>query len=133
MGKKIKFYANKISLSEPMGLKPNSDNLLLVFISCLTIEKQKLKSNVKLYWSIITPDRRQSKTSILSRNVDQKSIATVFSIAICRPIGDKWQSKTLFLSFFDPRSSIVDNVFDCHLPGVIMTLSLKEDSVCLHT
>ena len=36
----------------------------------------------------------------------------MFSIAICRSTGDKWQSKTLFLS-------IVDNVFDCRLPGVI--------------
>ena len=26
--------------------------------------------------------------------------------------------KTLFLSIFDPRSSIVDSVFDCRLPGV---------------
>ena len=59
-----------------------------------------------------TQGRRQSKTSILLRNVDQKSIETVFSIAICRPTGDKWQSKTLFLSIFDPRSSIVDYVFD---------------------
>ena len=42
---------------------------------------------------------------------------TVFSIAICRPTGDKWQSKTLFLSIFDPRSSIVDCVFDYRLPS----------------
>ena len=66
----------------------------------------------------ITPGRRQSKTPILSRNVDQKSLETEFSIAICRHTGDKWQSKTLFLSIFDPRSSIVDSVFDCRLPGV---------------
>ena len=42
----------------------------------------------------------------------------VFSIAICRPTGDKWQSKTLFLSIFDPRSSIIVYVFDCNQPGV---------------
>ena len=65
-----------------------------------------------------TPGRRQSKTPILSRNVDQKSLETEFSIAFCRQCGDKWQSKTLFLSIFDPCSSIVDSVFDCHLPGV---------------
>ena len=59
---------------------------------------------------VLTPGRRQSKTPILSRNVDQKSIETLFSIAICRPTGDKWQSKTLFLSIFDPRSSIVGDV-----------------------
>ena len=45
---------------------------------------------------------------------------SVFSIAICRPTGDKWQSKTLFLSIFDPHSSTVDNIFDCRLPGVLM-------------
>ena len=48
-----------------------------------------------------------------------KSIETMFSIDICRLTGDKWQSKTLFLLIFDPRSSIVDNVFDCRLPIVI--------------
>ena len=48
--------------------------------------------------SLLTPGRRQSKTPILLRNVDQKSIETVFSIVICCPTGDKWQSKTLFLS-----------------------------------
>ena len=42
-----------------------------------------------------------------STNVDQKSIETVFSIAICRQCGDKWQSKTLFLRNFYLRSSIV--------------------------
>ena len=36
-----------------------------------------------------TPGRRQSKTLILSTNVDQKSLGTEFSIAICRPTGDK--------------------------------------------
>ena len=46
--------------------------------------------------SSLTSGRRQSKTPILSRNVDQKSTETLFSIAICRPIGSKWQSKTLF-------------------------------------
>ena len=42
------------------------------------------------------------KRSLQSTNNDQKSLETVFSIAICRQSGDKWQSKTLFL-----RSSIV--------------------------
>ena len=71
--------------------------------------------------SFHTPGRGQSKTPILLRNVDQKSIETVFFIAICRPAGDKWQSnnqKTLFLSIFDQGSSIVDYVFDCFLHGV---------------
>ena len=64
-----------------------------------------------------TPDRRQSKTLILSTKVDKKSLVTKFSIAICRPTGDKWQSKTLFLAIVDPRSSIFKSVFDCRLSG----------------
>ena len=39
----------------------------------------------------ITPDMRRSKMLILSINVDQKSLETYFSIAICHPTGDKWQ------------------------------------------
>ena len=50
---------------------------------------------------VTTPGWRISKTPILSRNVDQKSLETEFLIAICRHTGDKWQSKTLFLSIFD--------------------------------
>ena len=34
-------------------------------------------------------------------NADQNSVETVFSIAICRQPGDKWQLKTLFLAIFD--------------------------------
>ena len=66
----------------------------------------------------ITPGRRQSKTSILLTNADQKLLETEFLIFICRPTGDKWQSKTLFLEIFDPHLSIVKSVFDCCLPGV---------------
>ena len=58
-----------------------------------------------------TPGRWQLKTPILS-------LETEFLIAICRHTGDKWQSKTLFLSIFDPHSSIVDSIFNCCLPGV---------------
>ena len=43
---------------------------------------------------IFTQDRRQS------RNADQKSQVTVFSIAICHLLGYKWQSKILFLMIF---------------------------------
>ena len=56
---------------------------------------------------------------LLSRNVDQRSLETEFLIAICRHTGDKWQPKTLFLSIFDPRLSIVDSVLDCRLPDVM--------------
>ena len=41
-------------------------------------------------------------------------------MAICRQTGYKWQSKTLFLVIFDPRSSIAKDVFDCHLFSVIL-------------
>ena len=61
---------------------------------------------------------RQSKTlGKQSMNAGQISLQPVFSIAICRQSGDKWQSKTLFLLFW---STFVDNidVFDCRLSGV---------------
>ena len=40
-------------------------------------------------------------------NTDQKSIETVFLITICRQLGDKCQSKPLFLTIFYLRLSIV--------------------------
>ena len=46
----------------------------------------------------ITPDRRQSKTLLTFDECGSKSIETVFTIAICRQSGDKWQSKALFLT-----------------------------------
>ena len=71
---------------------------------------------------VITPGRPQSKTQILWRNIDQKSIETVFLIAICRP---------LFLSIFDLHSSIVDYVFDCRLPSVVMYAFISLSDVLL--
>ena len=56
--------------------------------------------------------------SILLRNVDKKTLETEFSSGICRPTGDKWQSKTLFLAIFDTCLLIVKSGFDCRLPGV---------------
>ena len=58
------------------------------------------------------------KRTLQSTNTDRKSLEIDFSIAICRPIGDKCQSETLFLSIF--LSTFVDsiNVFDCRLSGV---------------
>ena len=35
----------------------------------------------------------------------------------------QWQSKTQFLSIFDPHLSIVDNVFDYCLPGVCIQVT----------
>ena len=42
-------------------------------------------------------NRKHSKQST---NADQKSLKTVFLIAICRQSGDEWQSKTMFLAIF---------------------------------
>ena len=47
------------------------------------------------------------KNSLQSTNRDQKLLETVFSMAICHQLGDKWQSKTMFLRIFDLSSSIV--------------------------
>ena len=44
-------------------------------------------------------------------------IKTVF-IAISCPTGDKWQSKTLVLEIFDPRSSIKRAFYACRLWGL---------------
>ena len=55
----------------------------------------------------------------------KKSLEIEFSIAICPPTGDKCQLKTLFLSIFNPRSSIVKSVFYCRLPGVILLRFLQ--------
>ena len=49
-----------------------------------------------------------------STNADQKSIETVFSIVICCQCGDKWQSKTLFLTIF--LSTFLDSVDVFRLP-----------------
>ena len=86
--------------------------------------------NIYRYCSycIHTPGRRQSKTPILSSNVDRKSLETENWIVILRHIGDKLQLKRLFRSRFDPRSSIVDSVFDCRLHDVIQTFySLHQE------
>ena len=48
---------------------------------------------------VLSPDRRQSKSLLTMTNMDQKSLETVFLIAICRQSGNEWQSKTLFLFF----------------------------------
>ena len=89
----------------------------MIQISMDSITAYHSKAHLQTIISI--PGRRQSKTLILTTNVDQKSLKTEFLIAICRPTGDKWQSKTLFLAISDPLSSIVKGVFDCRLSGVI--------------
>ena len=69
---------------------------LIRLCRCADSFEYLLSAHANLYF--ITTGRRQSKKLILSTNVDQKSLKTEFSIAICRPTGDKWQSKTLFLA-----------------------------------
>ena len=67
-----------------------------------------------------TPDRRQSKTLILSRNhfEDQKSLETEFSIAICRLVERQMAiGNTVYRDFY-PRPSIVKSVYNCRLSGV---------------
>ena len=53
---------------------------------------------------------RQSKTLILSTNVDQKSLETGFSIAICRPIF---------------RLPCVARFFDCHVSPDWRQMAIK--------
>ena len=56
----------------------------------------------------------------------------MFSIAICRQFGDKWQSKTMFLAFFDIRSSIVLTFSIVAYPvwyGFTYLLNLQNQSV----
>ena len=59
---------------------------------------------------MVTPDRWQSKTFILSANVDRNRVFAT---------GDKCQSKTLFLAF---RSAFADcyKCFNCRLSGVVV-------------
>ena len=40
-------------------------------------------------------------------------------IELQAPVHALKTTKRLFLAIFDPRSSIVKNVFDCHLTGVM--------------
>ena len=47
--------------------------------------------------------------------MDQKSLETVFSIVTCRLRGDKWKSKTLFLSIL-----------------ILITFSIATYPVCLY-
>ena len=78
---------------------------------------------------ILHPEGGNRKRSEQSMDADQKSIETAFSIVICRQSGDKWRSKTLFLTFF--LSTFIDSidVFDCRLPGVKMFILCVLDDV----
>ena len=72
------------------------------------------------------------KRSLQSMNADQKSLETVFSIDICRQSGDNWQSKTLFLTSFDLRSSMIFKTFSiaaypvCFLCRLLLLFKFKD-------
>ena len=76
---------------------------------------------------IVTLGRQQSKRQILSRNVDKKNVRTrVFD---CH-LSPHWRQMAIkntvsILSIFDLRSPIVDSVFDCCLPDVIVGSPLQ--------
>ena len=71
--------------------------------------------------SIHIPDRWQSKTLMLSTNVDQIPSETetvrnrLFGLQFVCLTGDKWK----ILAICDPRSSIVQSLLDCRLSDVI--------------
>ena len=90
--------------------------LLLSLLLCLMPKFIRRLHLAEYSFFILTPDRWQSNTLILSANEDQNSRNQSFRLLF----GDKWQLKTLFLSVFDPRPSIVKSVFDCHLSGVLL-------------
>ena len=75
------------------------NNIAFTFLIAYTYTPPCHKKTFNYY--IHTPGRQQSKTPKLSRNVDKKWLETDFLIAICRHTGNKWQSKTLFISIFD--------------------------------
>ena len=76
-------------------------------------------SNIPIKQIMNTPDRRQSKMLILSKNIYQKSLETEFLNVICRVTNGN-QKHTVSNDFY-LLSLIVKSVFDCHLPGVMNT------------
>ena len=58
----------------------------------VTDEPIEDNNNSEVYTPRATLNRQQSKTLILSKNIDKKSLETDLMIAICRLTGDKWQS-----------------------------------------
>ena len=73
-----------------------------------TISVSNIKTGPDILSGLISHRIGWNREHVLA-NVDKKLLETEFLIAICRPTGDKWLSKTLFLATFDPRSSIVSD------------------------
>ena len=89
----------------------------------------------KLIYSISTPGRRQ--TLILSTNVVRNR---VFDCHLSPDWRQMAIEKTVSSDFFYPRSSIVKNVFDCHISSVISLCFLSQrrpadtrTSLCIRT
>ena len=100
-------------------LSPDCKFLLVALVSdcfCYVFSRPILNKHFR---------ERQSKMSNISTNVDPGPLETELSPAVCRPTSDKWQSKTQFPAICDPRSSIVESVFDCRLSDMI-----KESILC---
>ena len=85
--------------------------------------------NVRILFRVFTPGRRQSKTPILSRNLNRliQCFRLPFVAKIVRNrvfdchLSPHWRQMAIENTIsidFDPRSSIIDSVFDCRLSGV---------------
>ena len=80
--------------------------LRYIVANILWINNQTISITIK-YSPLSYRTGGNRKRSEQSMNAVHKSLKFVFSIAICRQSGDKRQSKTLFLTILDLRSSIV--------------------------
>ena len=71
-------------------------------------------------------NRKRSKQST---NADQKSIETVFSIVICRLLGDKMAIENSVSNEF--LSTFLDSicVFDCRLSGVVSSSQTQYQKI----
>ena len=78
----------------------------------------------EFFSNIFTSDRRQSKTLILSTNVDKKVRNRVFDCHLS-PDWRQMAIENAVLANFDPSSSIVMSVFDCRLSDVILSIHIR--------
>ena len=104
-----------IILTYILGARKNRLNEIQQGMRCLHTQRMYVveHSDQWIIWTpgynkpYTTPYRRQSKTLLTIDERGSKIARYSFFIAICRPTGDEWHSKTLFLTIFDQRSSIV--------------------------
>ena len=97
--------------------------IIIIFIIIIII-------NASIYSkTFITPGQAAIEYTYIIGERRSKYLKPEFSIANRGPNGDKWQSKTLFLSVFDPRLSIVKSVFDCHLFSVSLVRNV-HNGIC---